>query len=193
MFVRMLNFVSGAAVPAILCGSLLAQCTGKLDQRFGDTGGILVSDLKIYGTASLSSQQIRRIASTLVGHCFNEDNNELKERLRNEFQNRGYFQVGVQSLDVKVVDALLTPKLVVLAFAANEGPPTKRERSRSWTTMRSRLPNSAKDFGSSGVIGSTEKKLGRAWQVLSDCTGLPLIWIPGPCQTRSSDRRTQSI
>ena len=35
----------------------------------------------------------------------------------------------------------------------------------------SRLPNSAKDFGSGGVIGSTEKKLGRPWQVLSDCTG----------------------
>src|SRR5215470_8405770 len=122
MFVRMLNFVSGAAVPAILCGSLLAQCTGKLDQRFGDTGGILVSDLRISGTASLSSEQIHRIASTLLGHCFNEDNNELKERLRNEFQNRGYFQVEVQRLDVKVVDPLLTPKPVVLAFAANQGP-----------------------------------------------------------------------
>jgi len=38
----------------------------------------------------------------------------------------------------------------------------------------SRLPNSAKDFGSGGVIGSTEKKLGRPWQVLSDCTELPV-------------------
>jgi len=78
-------------------------------------------DLKISGTRTLSSEQVRRIASAMVGSCFNEDNDELMERLRSEFQNRGYFQVDVRSLDIKIVDPLLTPKPVVLVFEADEG------------------------------------------------------------------------
>lgn len=57
----------------------------------------------------------------MVGHCFNEDNDELKERLRNKFQNKGYFQVEVKNLEVKVVDPLVTPKPVVVLFEADEG------------------------------------------------------------------------
>jgi hypothetical protein len=121
MLVRVLNFVSGIAVSAILCSSLLAQCTGQLDQRSGGAGGILVSDLKISGTKTLSTEQLHRIARAIVGFCFNEDNDELMERLRNEFQNRGYFMVEVKSLDIKVVDPLISPKPVVLEFDAVEG------------------------------------------------------------------------
>jgi len=121
MLVSVLNFVSSIAVLAILCGSLLAQCTGKLDQRSGGAGGILVSDLKISGTKNLRTEQLHRIASAMVGFCFDEDNDELMERLRSEFQNRGYFMVEVKSLDIKVVDPLTSPKPVVLEFDANEG------------------------------------------------------------------------
>src|SRR5215470_8523116 len=120
MFVR-INFVLGIAVPLILCNSVLAQCMGKLDQRSGGAAGIFISDLKLGGPKTLSSEQVCRIASAMVGHCFNEDYDELKERLRSEFQNRGYFQVEVRNLDVKVVDPLLTPKPVVLLFEADEG------------------------------------------------------------------------
>ena len=57
----------------------------------------------------------------MVGHCFNEDNDELKERLRNEFQNKGCFQVDVKNLEVKVVDPLVAPKPVLLLFETDEG------------------------------------------------------------------------
>ena len=57
----------------------------------------------------------------MVGFCFNEDNDELMERLRSEFQNRGYFLVEVRRLDIKVVDPLTSPKPVVLEFDAVEG------------------------------------------------------------------------
>jgi hypothetical protein len=115
------NLVSAILVSVLLCSSLLAQCTGKLDERSAGSGGILVSELKISGTKTLSSEQVRRIASALLGHCFNEDNDELTERLRREFQNRGYFMVDVQSLDTKVADPLLTPKPAVLVFEVDEG------------------------------------------------------------------------
>lgn len=121
MLARVINLVFGITAPAILCSTLLAQCTGKLDQRSPGVGGILVSDLKISGSKTLSTEQLDRIANAMIGFCFNEDNDELMERLRIEFQNRGYFLVDVRNVDVKVVDPLTTPKPVVLAFEAHEG------------------------------------------------------------------------
>ena len=161
MLVR-LNFVFGIAVPAILCGGLLAQCTGKLDQRSVGAAGILVSDLKISGTKTLSSEQVRRLASVIVGHCFNEDNDELKERLRNEFQNRGYFQVEVRNLDVKVIDPLETPKPVVLLFEADEGA---RFKTGEITFVNNHTFTSAqqpKGLPSNGVIGLPDTELLKA-------------------------------
>jgi len=42
----------------------------------------------------------------MTGSRFNDDKDELQERIRSQFQDRGYFTVVIQKLDLKVIDPL---------------------------------------------------------------------------------------
>ena len=61
----------------------------------------------------------------MIGACFNDDSDELEERVRALFQDRGYFQVEVKSLRVKPRDPLGVPKPVTLEGEVSEGPQYK--------------------------------------------------------------------
>jgi outer membrane translocation and assembly module TamA len=106
----------------LLAPSLLGQCTGKLDQRSSKTSGVFIADMKIAGTRTLGSNQLNNLASKLVGLCFDDDPEELKERVRLLFQDRGYFKVEIHDLRIKTVDALAAPRSVNLEADVAEGP-----------------------------------------------------------------------
>jgi outer membrane protein assembly factor BamA len=105
----------------ILSASLLpAQCAK--DRRQNKNAGILVTDFTITGTQTISATDLARITSDMIGSCYDEDSEEMEERLRAEFQDRGYFRVEVKSLRFKPRDPLGVPKPVMLEGDVAEGP-----------------------------------------------------------------------
>jgi Surface antigen variable number repeat len=106
---------------SLLTACLHADCIKRQDHRSNKNSGILVGELTISGT-QISSDELNRIRGKLIGGCFDDDSDELKERLRAEFQNRGYFQVVVVGLNIKSGDPLVVPKPVVLDAEVEEGP-----------------------------------------------------------------------
>lgn len=108
-------------VLSLLLTPLLAgQCAQ--DNRSDPKAGILVSDLAISGTQTLSSSEIASITGKLTGSCFNEDSDEIGERIRMLFQNRGYFAAEVKGVRLKAADPLGIPKPVTVDAEVAEGP-----------------------------------------------------------------------
>ncbi|HWJ46500.1 MAG TPA: POTRA domain-containing protein [Candidatus Udaeobacter sp.] len=103
----------------LLCPLLLPQCAK--DNRSSKSGGILIKDFTIVGTQALSSTELARITGELTGYCFNDDSEEMGERIRAVFQNRGYFAAEVKSVHFKSTDPLGVPKPVVMEAEVSEG------------------------------------------------------------------------
>jgi len=98
---------------------LPAQCAK--DNREDKKSGILITDFTITGTQTISATDLASITNDMIGSCFNEDSEEMEERLRAAFQDRGYFQVEVKSLRLKPRDPLGVPKPVALEGEVSEG------------------------------------------------------------------------
>jgi outer membrane protein assembly factor BamA len=106
---------------SLLCPVVLhAQC-GK-DHRSNKNAGILISDFTISGTQTIGATEIARITGELIGSCFDEDSDEMEERVRAAFQDRGYFTAKVESMELKPGDPLGVPKPVMLQAEISEGP-----------------------------------------------------------------------
>ena len=106
---------------AFLSASLHADCAKDKDFRSMKDAGILVTDLTITGTHTLSSATIARISSALTGDCLHDSSDELQERVRLLFQQRGFFNAQVESLKIETRDPLALPKLVRLEAEVAEG------------------------------------------------------------------------
>jgi outer membrane protein assembly factor BamA len=104
----------------ILSASLLsAQCAN--DRRQNKNAGILITDFTITGTQTISATDLARITSNVIGSCYDEDSEEMEERLRAAFQDGGYFKAEVKSLRFKPRDPLGVPKPVLLEAEVSEG------------------------------------------------------------------------
>jgi len=79
---------------ACMISAARAQC-GK-DNRDDPKAGILVTDFMITGTQTISAPELASVTSELIGNCFNDDSEEMGERTRLLFQNRGYFAAEVK-------------------------------------------------------------------------------------------------
>ena len=108
----------------ILSASLLsAQCAN--DRRQNKNAGILISVFTITGTQTISAPDLALITSNMIGSCYDENSEEMEERLRAVFQDRGYFKAEVKSLRFKPRDPLGIPKPVTLEGDVSEGPQYK--------------------------------------------------------------------
>ena len=115
--VRWVVFVS----TLILSASLLpAQCAN--DGRQNKNAGIQITDFTITGTQTISATDLARIPSDMIGSCYDEDSEEMEQRLRAAFQDRGYFKAEVKSLRFKPRDPLGIPKPVTVEGDVDEGP-----------------------------------------------------------------------
>src|ERR1700731_3856535 len=75
---------------------------------------IEVESLVISGTQEIDTAELAEITDSMSGSTFNDDAEELGERIRAQFQDRGYFKAEMQKLDIKVTDPLASPKPVRL-------------------------------------------------------------------------------
>src|SRR3954447_5378544 len=82
---------------------------------------VIVESVVISGTQSLSSGELAEITDSLTGGKFNDDPDELTQRIQRKFSDRGYILAQVDKLDVKVLDPVASPKLVRLEATVTEG------------------------------------------------------------------------
>ena len=107
-----------SALLSVFCQSSLAQTKNQsLDDR-----KIVVESFVISGTQAVDSAELAGITNSMAGSTFNDDAEELRERIRAQFQDRGYFTMEIQKLDIKVIDPLASPKPVRLEAQVSEGP-----------------------------------------------------------------------
>lgn len=102
---------------------LVAQCT--TDHRKNKNSGVLIADFTITGSQTISATDLARITNDMTGSCYDEDSEEMEQRLRAAFQDRGYFKVEVKSVRFKPHDPLGVPKPVTLEGDVDEGPQYK--------------------------------------------------------------------
>jgi outer membrane protein assembly factor BamA len=96
-----------------------AQCAQ--DHRSEKKGGIQIADFTIVGTQALSSSELAQMTGDFTGSCFDEDTDELEERVRAVFQDNGYFRAVVKGVKLKTVDPLAVPKTVTMEADVTEG------------------------------------------------------------------------
>lgn len=92
------------------------------DYRSNKSAGLLITDIVVTGTTSISSAELARITSKLTGACVDDDSDELEERVKSLFQDEGYFGVDLKNVETKPTDPLGVPKPVILEADLTEGP-----------------------------------------------------------------------
>ncbi len=106
---------SNIGVKVALGGSLAAQ-NGPANRK------IVVDSFVISGTQSMERAEVEEISNSLIGAQFDEDKDRLEDQIRSKFQDRGYFQVVVDNLEIKILDPLASPKPARLEAQVTEGP-----------------------------------------------------------------------
>jgi len=82
---------------------------------------IRLDELVISGTTALDSAGLNQITSSLIGQEYSDDSKEMSERLKDAFQQRGYFHPEIKTFNVKALDPLANPKPVRIEAEVNEG------------------------------------------------------------------------
>lgn len=118
----MLHSRLAAIVLSLLLSPLCLRAQCGQDHRSNKNGGILVTDFNISGTKNVSATELADMTGDFVGSCFNEDSEEMGERVRAVFQDRGYFAIEVKHVTVKPGDPLGIPKPVTMEIDVSEGP-----------------------------------------------------------------------
>jgi outer membrane protein assembly factor BamA len=57
----------------------------------------------------------------MMGSCFDQNSEELAERIRYLFQNKGYFECEIESVRIRANDPLAVPKVASVEAVVSEG------------------------------------------------------------------------
>ena len=118
---RSRGFIASIAF-VFLAASLRADCAKDQDHRSSKNSGVSITDFTINGTQTLGSDELATIESEMTGSCFDENSDEIEERVRALFQNRGYFGAVLNSLRIRPNDPVAVPKTVTVEADVLEGP-----------------------------------------------------------------------
>jgi len=163
-------------------GGLSARAECVNDHRSNKNAGILITDFTITGTQTISATDLARITSDMIGSCFDEDSEEMEERVRASFQDRGYFKVEVKSLRFKPSDPLGVPKPVTLEGEVSEGARYKlaeitlvENHAFSSEKLRQQFPLKRGDLFERGKVASGLQNLRKLYGThgFLDCTAVP--------------------
>jgi outer membrane translocation and assembly module TamA len=152
------------ALLVISCWTLVAYSECAKDNRSDKHGGILVTDFIVVGTTTLTSNQLARVTGDFVGSCYSDDPEEMQERVRAAFQDRGYMAAEIKRLSLKPGDPLATPRPVTMDAEVVEGLRYKigeitflENRAFSGETLRDRFPlKKGETFDRERIAGGLE-------------------------------------
>ena len=171
---------------------LPAECVN--DYRSNKNAGIVITDFTITGTQTISATDLARITSDMIGSCFDEDSEEMEERVRASFQDRGYFKVEVKNVRFKPRDPLSVPKPVTLEGEVSEGARYRlaeitfvENHAFSSNKLREQFPLKRGDLFERGKIASGIESLRK----LYGTQGF-LDWIAIP-ETKFASNATASL
>src|SRR4029077_2701149 len=168
----MIRLTPGALFVAIFgLGGLSACAECVNDHRSNKNAGILITDLTISRTQTISSYALARITGNMIGSCFDEDSDEMEERVRASFQDRGYFKVEVKNLRFKPRDQLSVPKPVALEGEVSEGARYKlaeitfvENHAFSSEKLREQFPLKRGDLFERSKVASGMQSLGKLYR-----------------------------
>jgi len=122
---------------------------------------IVAQEVVISGTTTLDTSQLQDIASSLTAVTMRDDEDEVKERIRNAFQERGYFDAEVTNLKIQALDPLASKKPVRIEAEMQEGPRYKfagfnftGNQAVSGDELRKMLPLHVGEIFSTGKVRS---------------------------------------
>ena len=110
------------SVMVVLAFALCAMGQNAKSKRPKSEGEIVVQEIVISGTSTLTSEQLSDISNSLTSKTMRDDEDEAEEYIRYEFQQRGYFDAEVTNLKVVALDALAKKKPVRVEAEVDEGP-----------------------------------------------------------------------
>ncbi len=120
-------------LPILSVFALLAAACG---QNADCTGQFLIREVNLPSTTHLSAEQQADVRLRLAGRCVDESAlAETSERVRDAYQNFGYFTVKVEQPELRILGNLLHPTPVSLTFRIDEGPVYKL-RSIEWNGVK---------------------------------------------------------
>ena len=85
-------------------------------------GQIVVQEILISGTSTLTSEQLSDISNSLTSKTMRDDEEVVDAYIHYEFQQRGYFDVEIANLKVITLDPLAKKKAVRVEAEVDEGP-----------------------------------------------------------------------
>jgi outer membrane protein assembly factor BamA len=106
----------------VLTSSLGALVQSGTAQTSKTRNRIVAQEVVISGTSTLDTAQLNDIANSLTAVTMRDDESEVKARIRNAFQERGYFDADVTNLDIRVLDPLANRQPVRIEAEVREGP-----------------------------------------------------------------------
>ena len=85
-------------------------------------GPILTEEVVISGTTTLDNSQLQDIENYLTSRRIGNQGKEIRGRIKDAFQQRGYFDADVTNLKVRPLDPLARPMPVRIEADVTEGP-----------------------------------------------------------------------
>lgn len=110
-----------AFIPLLLSGICSSQSTHPVS-RPNSTDRIVIQEIAVTGAASLDNSLLGEITGSLTAREANDDNSEVAERIRDAFQQRGYFKADVSHVKIRPLDPLARPMPVRIEAEVSEGP-----------------------------------------------------------------------
>jgi len=110
------------SVMVILAFALCAVGQSAKSKRPKSEGEIVVQEIVISGTATLTSEQLSDISNSLTSKTMGDDDKVVEAYITYEFQQHGYFDAEVTNLKVVALDPLAKKKPVRVEAEFDEGP-----------------------------------------------------------------------
>lgn len=156
----MYRFRRVLAIVVILVLGAHAQ-SGKRKRPLGD-GEIVAQEVVLSGTTTLNSSQLTDIGNALSSVTMHDSDDEVAERIKYEFQQRGYFDAEVTNLKVVELDPLAKKKPVRVEAEVSEGPQFRLAEFRFRGTRPLPPTNFVRCFRYIRVTCSTPRRCGLA-------------------------------
>jgi len=110
------------SVMVVLAFALCAMGQSAKSKRPKSEGEIVVQEIVISGTSTLTSEEVSDINNSLTSKTMGDDDEVVEAYITYEFQQRGYFDAEVTNLKVVALDPLAKKKPVRIEAEVDEGP-----------------------------------------------------------------------
>ncbi|HUN87138.1 MAG TPA: POTRA domain-containing protein [Terriglobales bacterium] len=108
-----------ASIALLVCFPLPALNQTAFPTKYD--GPILTEEVVISGTTTLDNAQLQDIENYLTSRRIGNEDKEIRERIKDAFQQRGYFDADVTNLKVRPLDPLARPMPVRVEADVTEG------------------------------------------------------------------------